>query len=152
MTAAYTLDQLPFVFTMISTAYNYTPTKQCELSVYYSQNMTHTYNKIVICNVITALTIIIPTLDRLWQSTYFSKCHQIQWGCGTTDGWKIAPYVHLPLGGKPQASYKPKLPTKKSDILNKRKTQISIGIWTLKIWFPRMLLHYISHFCLHRRM
>lgn len=26
--------------------------------------MTHTYNKIVIYNVITALTIIIPTLDR----------------------------------------------------------------------------------------
>lgn len=48
--------------------------------------MIHTYNKIVIYNIITALTIIIPTLDRLWQSTYFRKC-QIKWGCGTTDGW-----------------------------------------------------------------
>ena len=25
-------------------------------------------------------------------------------GCGTTAGWKTSPYVHLPLGGKPQAS------------------------------------------------
>ena len=68
------------------------------------------------------------------------------------DRWVKNLHVHLPLGGKPQASYKPKLPTKKSGILSKRKTQISIGIWTLKIWFPRMLLHYISHFCLHWRM
>ena len=28
-------------------------------------------------------------------------------GCGTTAGWKTSPYVHLLLGGKPQASCTP---------------------------------------------
>ena len=29
-------------------------------------------------------------------------------GCGTTAGWKTSPYVHLLLGGKPQASCTPR--------------------------------------------
>ena len=33
----------------------------------------------------------------------------------------IMAYVHLPLGGKPQASYKPKLPTKKIRYLEQKK-------------------------------
>ena len=36
----------------------------------------------------------------------FRKCW-VNGGCGTTAGWKTSPYVHLLLGGKPQASCTP---------------------------------------------
>ena len=37
------------------------------------------------------------------------------------DRWVKNLHVHLPLGGKPQASYKPKLPTKKIRYLEQKK-------------------------------
>ena len=33
--------------------------------------------------------------------------HLMNGGCGTTAGWKTSAYVHLLLGGKPQASCTP---------------------------------------------
>ena len=44
----------------------------------------------------------------IWNFYYCVK-ENVEWmgGCGTTAGWKTSPYVHLLLGGKPQASCTP---------------------------------------------
>ena len=57
-------------------------------------------------------------------------------GCGTTAGWKTSPYVHLLLGGKPQASCTPH-----SDLPGRVK---NLQFWSSMIYYYIMVTNCLS--------